>query len=971
MQPISSRGKTSKSGRITERSLYSAIKSVFREYGAKTADEVKFDTEPDIIVRDWHGRDFIVSVKIGDPAEPRLLKDAFIQYVSHMRDTGIEYGMIIFYPESIRKVEPSDDVIERIVRLEEAYFVVLNPQMELRTTLPKALLMISDVLARRVRVTFSLETVVRLLREQIEDIMNSIGLEEIDMAKFLFSPELFFGLNPVEENEEKRKEILFKVFRFLAAYIFLSQLLFLRFYVEKRPGFLEDINIREIARNDAKILFKRIKDVNYKPIFEYDVLDIIPEKLIRATFNLILNLQVENVRYELPGRLFHELMPGHIRKLLAAFYTRPTAAYLLASLCIEKADAEVFDPACGSGTILAAAYRVKKSLWDLERLGPNPHKIFCEKQIYGCDIMPFAVHITNANLASLEPLERIDLTQIALADSLKLTSGQEIAPGFQSLTRFLPITPKGSQVNVFTRTGETTKITLKPVDVVLMNPPFTKVERGVKKYINLGRFEKIVGGEVGLWGHFVALANEFLKDEGILGAVLPINLLRGRESEKVRRIIFQEMVPLYIIKATKNYGFSEYAEYRDLLVVAKKSLKMRGGHKVKFCLIKKNLNKLKDWEVEEIARLIKTEEKIRSDLLDIDSYDVKDVLKKFDNMMPFISGPSFSGKDALRRITEEAERIFSEFPREYFKEGYGPRPEGVSKIMFITNPIRECRIEEAFMVLDRDLGEKLVAKTIVGIQRFILSKEHFIPSLRTPVGLSTMDITNTYDYVAKEPYEYIDKIIELSAFKKTLQSDYWNKIKKEFERSKSFAGVVRRINPFSPNQHLIAFCSQKPLVFSDTLHAINESNENIAKAIVVLLNSIFFLASFFQMKEESTGRYIDIRQYDLFGTKLYPSPEQVNKLVNVYEKYKEIDFPPLRDQIDKRFNERYKSFWNLEKEGQKTLIPLDEVKPHELRLKFDMDVIKAVGAKLTEKEVIEAYKAIAEDMIITRGLKKD
>ncbi|MEM2056989.1 MAG: hypothetical protein QXO76_01855 [Thermoproteota archaeon] len=234
-----------------------------------------------------------------------------------------------------------------------------------------------------------------------------------------------------------------------------------------------------------------------------------------------------------------------------------------------------------------------------------------------------------------------------------------------------------------------------------------------------------------------------------------------------------------------------------------------------------------------------------------------------------------------------------------------------------------------------------------------------------------MDITNTYDYVAKEPYEYIDKIIELSAFKKILQSDYWNKIKKEFERSKSFAGVVHRINPFSPNQHLIAFCSQKPLVFSDTLHAINEGNENIAKAIVILLNSIFFLASFFQTKEESTGRYINIRQYDLFGTKLYPSPEQVNKLVNVYEKYKEIDFPPLRDQIDKRFNERYKSFWNLEKEGQKTLIPLDEVKPHELRLKFDMDVIKAVGAKLTEKEVIEAYKAIAEDMIITRGLKKD
>ena len=179
--------------------------------------------------------------------------------------------------------------------------------------------------------------------------------------------------------------------------------------------------------------------------------------------------------------------------------------------------------------------------------------------------MPFAVHLTNANLAAMDPLTTIDLTLITFGDSLKLSSGQVVKPAFVTLMDYFE--PK---VNVFTRTGETLEIRLKPVDTVVMNPPFTKVERGIKKYIDLQRFEPRVGGEVGLWGHFVALADNFLKDGGTFGAVLPINLLRGRESESVRKIIFQEWLPLYVIKAARNYGFSEWAEYRDILLIAKK-----------------------------------------------------------------------------------------------------------------------------------------------------------------------------------------------------------------------------------------------------------------------------------------------------------------------------------------------------------------------------------------------------------------
>ena len=53
-----------------------------------------------------------------------------------------------------------------------------------------------------------------------------------------------------------------------------------------------------------------------------------------------------------------------------------------------------------------------------------------------------------------------------------------------------------------------------------MNPPFTKVERGISEYIDMSKFKDICGGEVGLQAHFLALADIFLEEDGILGTVL-------------------------------------------------------------------------------------------------------------------------------------------------------------------------------------------------------------------------------------------------------------------------------------------------------------------------------------------------------------------------------------------------------------------------------------------------------------------
>ena len=150
----------------------------------------------------------------------------------------------------------------------------------------------------------------------------------------------------------------------------------------------------------------------------------------------------------------------------------------------------------------------------------------CEEDIFGADIMPFAVHPTCANLAAMDVAQTIYRTQVLQGDSIQIVPGRIYAGGIHQLGLF-PMETKAQRTS-----GEEYEVTLPAsgIQSVIMNPPFTKTEGGISKYVEMKKFKDKAGGEVGLWGHFVLLANEFLADGGTYGAVLPMNVRRGREA---------------------------------------------------------------------------------------------------------------------------------------------------------------------------------------------------------------------------------------------------------------------------------------------------------------------------------------------------------------------------------------------------------------------------------------------------------
>ena len=162
--------------------------------------------------------------------------------------------------------------------------------------------------------------------------------------------------------------------------------------------------------------------INYYPIFAIgrDILSQLPAEFatrvlrrLRLTAESVNSTGVDNA-HDLTGRVFQRLISD--RKYLATFYTLPASAALLARLAVAKmegvdwsdADAigelRVGDFACGTGALLSAVYEQIAARH--ESAGGDPeaiHPAMMEEVLYGCDVMPSAIHITGSTLSGMQP----------------------------------------------------------------------------------------------------------------------------------------------------------------------------------------------------------------------------------------------------------------------------------------------------------------------------------------------------------------------------------------------------------------------------------------------------------------------------------------------------------------------------------------------------------------------------------------
>ncbi len=354
------------------------------------------------------------------------------------------------------------------------------------------------------------------------------------------------------------------------------------------------------ARRDGRFsrmtllqVWEHILSIDYYPIFSMakDVVQELSEVEATAvlgecarTAAVLLGMGAIG-RHDLAGRIFNRLIAE--RKLLAAFYTSIPASTLLAGLALASnrwdgvnwdsaeslSQLRVIDPACGTGTLLMAAYRqivqnhMAAAPTDFEDM--LLHRALVENAIIGADVVQAAIHLTAATLAAMSPSVRFEQMQL---HTLRLgTEVQRDLRGRESRDVYLGSLDwlKASEIQSFfsateEQIGATTgigSVVQRPTaDLVISNPPFTRrgsdrgKEESIARVFSLPQGDKesqrVIAKQTSallkgtpanqIAGHgssFTVLADRLVKPGGRIALVLPVTALFGESWREVRRML--------------------------------------------------------------------------------------------------------------------------------------------------------------------------------------------------------------------------------------------------------------------------------------------------------------------------------------------------------------------------------------------------------------------------------------------------
>jgi len=586
-------------GRPTEMSLRDLLIEELKRRGVVVIPEVSFRTVdgrrlmPDLVLK--NGAEYVVETKLG--AETKLL-DAMVQLYEYSKHVVEAKGAFaVLFPSELRRPWPTD-VIMSIARDAKTEISCIGIFKDLRPSQPFKgnLFEVADWIAGHVLRTPVVEAdtgfAIRVLRDAVDYVTASIKqLQSEELEDIFGGKSVFENVLQYEEGKYPLEEM-----RKAATYLLINQLLFYHVLTRVDASFpvIDEDKIKYPA--DLQAYFEPVLRRDYSSVFGFDVASRLPDSAVDAVRKTVITVKAlapEKIRHDLLGKVFHELIPFEIRKAVAAFYTNNEAAEILAQLAIDRADAKVMDLACGSGTLLVAAYRRKRELLLKEKGGfaLEDHKRFLEQDLTGVDIMPFAAHmaVVHLSLQALAAGHETEKVRIAVWDSTELNPRQtipaisrELKVAYKRPTLELFMEGKPLEEKAYIEKGAITlegiggeQIPLRQVDLVVMNPPFTRTERLPETYkeelrTRFKEYRNLIWGRVGLHLFFVFLADKFAKVGGRVALVLPATVLRIKSMKGARNLWTENYHMEYIISTLERAAFSEAAQFREILLVAKK-----------------------------------------------------------------------------------------------------------------------------------------------------------------------------------------------------------------------------------------------------------------------------------------------------------------------------------------------------------------------------------------------------------------
>lgn len=845
--------------------------------------------------------------------------DGLIQASNYGDAPGADGYFLIAYPESLRKQvtrewrrDPTDlEAILGGVTYRGVLKVGKEPARPWRGLLEGIPRWLKDGIERRPQPPDT-DEFLNAVQDMVEELAVELPLTG-EWPRLFEHADTVLDLDPGKPEHSRRA----------AAYLLLDQIVFYRIlqgrgFPELKPAGID--TPLDLKRN----YFDQVTKENYHAIYDLDILSKIPVEAtgeIRKLVRVINVLQPEQFTRDLLGNIFHKLIPEGVRHPVAAFYTNVSAARLLAKLSIEKATEKVADLACGSGTLLGAAYDRKAELSG-KAVDEETHKQFVEEDLTGVDIMSFAAHLAVVQLALRNPAHFTDKARVAVYNSITLGPGSPIRPIEEAVVGSRPLeawSQEGYAHRKVRRGAISTEgpgrgFSMEAVDVVLMNPPFTRkqsIPRESRERMNrnLNEYAEFIDNGMNLSPYFILLADRFLRPGGRIAMVLPDSILDQGSAAGVRSFLAQKYRIEFIIQAGHRLAFSEDAAFLEILLLGRK----RGrGTRDRPCVATYLGVKPTDSNSGDLA------DSLRAILsAGTDSAELRRFEQATNSQVSLVPQEKFSTTENWVELLPRAGIAGFKLPQTpsmaplrsvVTKTTQGLRfnkMEGVwdPQSTYLSVP-RAAKVRSRWEVVSESAGEVEAFNKKLGL-KVRVPRGVLRASTRSASGMPSIEITHPWDYTVVGRFPGDDS--------------FWNTADPD-------SVVAQRMTKYAQKEtHLIAAGRNNVDLLSDTTHFIGfVSPEKIAppwqfwclmtrsvedaKIIGLWWNSTPHLAQLFLSRGRGMGTYGGWEKGDLEPL-LVLDPKRMKSavladLLEVYDRWARVPFPSLHKQLEGPFEGR-------------------------------------------------------------------
>lgn len=824
---------------------------------------------------------------------------------------GTEGTFLITYPDEIRSkgIQTSfqGDVAES--SLGDYEYSVAFLRRDRPTDMQKVTLEeLPDWIQRNIKE----ETTPEADTDEVVDVLRQMARRLNDELETAPEENLFRNVLGASTDDEEERQAA----RETAGFLLINQITFYRVLSYHIDEF-EEIDADELdSPSDLSDYFEQVLEKDYTPVYQFKIAEDLPDSAVSVLQDAVKSvngLSPEKINHDVLGKVFHELIPHEARKKVAAYYTKNQAADILTDLAITSSDTTVLDPACGSGTLLASSYLRKRELFKGDFTESN-HRRFIEEDLTGIDVMPFAAHLSCIHLALQAPVYETDEVNIGIADSTSLKPGDKISP----LSFVLPEPEQqrglgdysdgakpdlegegveGGSVTLDADVGE--EMELSAVDVVIMNPPFTRGESVArfspdykdKLETRFSRREKLLHGKMSYCSYFFFLADKFLNQGGRMAVVVPATVLNKKSDNGVRQMLVNEYDIEYVFARDDEPNYSEDTDFREVLIIARKD---HSDEKSSTAFVSHEGLELDAAAVQQANDNTDAGDTYYGENFRLQQISVQDL--NINNLFaPFLlSNPELNS--SWERVANGYELTNLDSLDVGLIRGIGSNADGVMHV----HP--ECSINDpnAHKFGDRDLYvlESVTEDTVVAKHRhtnetFNIPREDVAPNLRRYAGQQKVDVSDSPQYVVlNDNWDGAERYLE-----HTDEDKIHKKWSDRVHKRRGHVALVRRVDLTAPGTHHLAYYSEESRLFNELLWVLPKATKEEGKILAAWFDSTFGWLQSLLYRVETRGAWLTWYRYIV---KEYRVP----KLSSLNEDDREI----LTDTFDEIGNGNAPSF---------------------------------------------------------------